>query len=245
MNASFSLSIPHPCSEDWKTFTPTATGGFCGRCQKNVIDFTKATDDEIIAFISKKPEHVCGRFRSNQLKAYTIIPPLKIRPGFVLVKAGITSLLLLLVVRPSFAQVSSTDSVEVVQSTRKSDKSIHAFKIVIRGKVISSEDSTGMPGVSVLQKGTVNGTVTDYDGTYKLSIDSKGPQILIFSFIGMSTQEISLPSTIPSTVNITMFPDITGFLGEVIWTGGLQTTGIYAEKRSGLKNVWQKIKSWF
>ena len=50
-------------------------------------------------------------------------------------------------------------------------------------------DNTGMPlpGVSVLVKGTKTGTQTDFDGKY--SIKATSSQVLVFSYVGMKTQE--------------------------------------------------------
>lgn len=60
-------------------------------------------------------------------------------------------------------------------------------------------DNAGMPlpGVSVLVKGTKTGTQTDFDG--KFSIKVSPSQILVFSYIGMKTQEVATSS---STVNV-------------------------------------------
>ena len=41
---------------------------------------------------------------------------------------------------------------------------------VVTGKVNSQEDGSTLPGVNVVVKGTTNGTVTDVDGNYKLSV---------------------------------------------------------------------------
>ncbi|MXO05945.1 SusC/RagA family TonB-linked outer membrane protein [Flavobacterium sp. HBTb2-11-1] len=62
-------------------------------------------------------------------------------------------------------------------------------------------DNAGMPlpGVSVLVKGTKTGTQTDFDG--KFSIKASSSQILVFSYIGMKTQEVAASS---STVNVKM-----------------------------------------
>jgi TonB-linked SusC/RagA family outer membrane protein len=62
-------------------------------------------------------------------------------------------------------------------------------------------DNTGMPlpGVSVLVKGTKTGTQTDFDG--KFSIKVSPSQVLVFSYIGMKTQEVAASS---STVNVKM-----------------------------------------
>ncbi|MCG8580977.1 MAG: TonB-dependent receptor [Bacteroidales bacterium] len=61
----------------------------------------------------------------------------------------------------------------------------------ITGTVTNEDDGFTMPGVSVLVKGTTVGTVTNFDGQYNLSVPEDA-QTLVFSFIGMATQEIAL-----------------------------------------------------
>lgn len=63
----------------------------------------------------------------------------------------------------------------------------------ITGKV-SDEQGNALPGVTVIIKGTTLGTATGAAGEYKLEIPDDGEQILIFSFIGMKTQEITVGS---------------------------------------------------
>lgn len=243
MKSGFTLSVPNPCSEDWNSFTPTETGGFCSRCQKNVIDFTKSTDDEIIAFISKKSEHTCGRFKSSQLKTYAILPTENVRPGFMLLKAGIASLLLLLINRPTFAQVSITrPSVETYQTAEAVKHTTLSSRIIVRGKVISAEDSIGIPGASVVQKGTSDGVFTAKDGTFELTIEPESPQILTFSFIGFATEEVKLEHSIPSMLNITLSPSLTGLVGEVIvFAGEVQTDLLYTKKETRFTRFWKKF----
>lgn len=65
---------------------------------------------------------------------------------------------------------------------------LRAQDAVVSGRV-SADDGSALPGVTVVEKGTTNGTITDLDGNYKLSI-SGGDALLVFSFIGMETQEI-------------------------------------------------------
>jgi hypothetical protein len=244
MKANFSLSIPKPCSEDWNSFTPTSSGGFCSSCSKNVIDFTKATDDEIIAFISKKSEHACGRFRTNQLKAYTLFPAEKIRPGFMLLKSGAVSLLLLLISKPSFAQSAEAQTkrqtVDQVSKTKtQGDQKAH----VIRG-VVRDEMNAPLPGVSVVQNGTANGAITTGEGEYEITLEPKASQSLTFSFIGLKTQDIYVTTSIRS-VDIIMEDDNTLLSGEIVITGEVSTHTLYTERASGVKIFWNKIKNLF
>ena len=63
----------------------------------------------------------------------------------------------------------------------------------ITGKV-SDEQGNVLPGVTVIIKGTTLGTATGADGEYKLEIPGDSEQVLIFSFVGMKTQEIAVGS---------------------------------------------------
>jgi hypothetical protein len=62
------LHIPKPCNEDWNKMTQTLQGAFCGSCQKEVIDFTTMTDDEVLHFLQKNTgKNLCGRATKTQL----------------------------------------------------------------------------------------------------------------------------------------------------------------------------------
>lgn len=92
---------------------------------------------------------------------------------------------------------------------------LSAQQITVSGTV--TEGSTGDPaiGVSVLVKGTTNGTVTDIDGNYSLS-NVSSDAILVFSYIGMLTQEE--PVNGRSTINVTLQEDVQA-LEEVVVIG--------------------------
>jgi TonB-linked SusC/RagA family outer membrane protein len=83
----------------------------------------------------------------------------------------------------------------------------------ISGKVISVEDGTPLPGVNVVVKGTTNGTVTDVDGNYSLTAPSDGT--LVFTFIGLATQEIAIGGR--NTVDVQLAQDAQQ-LNEVVVT---------------------------
>ena len=74
----------------------------------------------------------------------------------------------------------------------------------ISGKVTSAEDGSAIPGVNVVVKGTTTGAVTDIDGNYKFAIPADGT-LLVFSFVGMQTQEITIGNQ--STIDVTMETD--------------------------------------
>lgn len=61
----------------------------------------------------------------------------------------------------------------------------------VKGTVISEEDEMPIIGASVLVKGTSQGTITDFDGRFELSIPSDA-KTLVVSYVGMETQEIAV-----------------------------------------------------
>ena len=94
----------------------------------------------------------------------------------------------------------------------------------VSGKVTSNEDGSGIPGVNVVVKGTTTGAVTDIDGNFKLSVPADGGT-LIFSFIGLESQEVEIGSR--SVIDVSMASDAEQ-LSEVVVTA----LGISREKAS-------------
>jgi TonB-linked SusC/RagA family outer membrane protein len=91
--------------------------------------------------------------------------------------------------------------------------SANAQQVSISGKVIDNT-GLGLPGVSILEKGTTNGTVTNMDGEYTVQVSPQAT--LVFSFIGFETQEIQINGR--TTINIEMTESVVG-LDEVIVVG--------------------------
>ncbi|UZD21519.1 SusC/RagA family TonB-linked outer membrane protein [Algoriphagus halophytocola] len=73
----------------------------------------------------------------------------------------------------------------------------------------------GMPGVSVLEQGTQNGTITDLDGAYTLQVSTENP-VLVFSFIGYQTVEIPVEGQ--SIIDLTLKEEDT-LLEQVVVVG--------------------------
>lgn len=85
--------------------------------------------------------------------------------------------------------------------------------ISVSGKVISSEDQLGIPGVNVVIKGTTNAVTTDLDGNFTISVQQNA--ILQFSSIGFKAMEVAASQP---TLNVTMQSD-TRELDEVVVVG--------------------------
>jgi TonB-linked SusC/RagA family outer membrane protein len=89
----------------------------------------------------------------------------------------------------------------------------------VSGRVTSAEDGTALPGVNVVVKGTTNGTVTDADGNYKLSVPS-AQSSLVFSFIGLKTSEVVIGER--TTVDVALSLDVTQLSEVVVTAQGIQ-----------------------
>jgi TonB-linked SusC/RagA family outer membrane protein len=85
---------------------------------------------------------------------------------------------------------------------------------LISGKITSSEDGSGIPGVSVSIKGTSKGTSSDADGNYKISV--AGAAVLSYSSIGFISQEVAIGSK--TQINVVLAVD-TKALTEVVVVG--------------------------
>ena len=87
-----------------------------------------------------------------------------------------------------------------------------AQEITVSGTV---SDSDGLlPGVNIIEKGTTNGTTTDFDGNYSITVASDA--VLIFTYIGYQTQEIAVANQ--TALNVTMVVDAQS-LDEVVIVG--------------------------
>lgn len=83
----------------------------------------------------------------------------------------------------------------------------------ITGQVTSEEGET-LPGVTVLEKGTTNGTITDLDGRYSLSVSSNA--VITFSYVGYTAQQVSVGNQ--SVIDVKMELDLQQ-LSEVVVVG--------------------------
>src|SRR5690606_32426631 len=89
---------------------------------------------------------------------------------------------------------------------------------------VSDRGGVPLPGVNVIEKGTTNGTSTDFDGNYTITVSSMDA-VLEFSSLGMRALEAAINGR--TTLDITMEEDAQE-LGEVVVTA----LGISREKKS-------------
>ncbi|RSK44342.1 SusC/RagA family TonB-linked outer membrane protein [Hymenobacter perfusus] len=88
-----------------------------------------------------------------------------------------------------------------------------AADVKVAGRVLD-ENGAGMPGVTVVAKGTAIGTSTDNDGNFTLSVPDN-VTTLLFSFVGYKSQEVAVSGAV---ISVTLAPDAAA-LDEVVVTG--------------------------
>lgn len=129
---------------------------------------------------------------------------------------------------------------------------VHATKMIaafnVSGRVVD-EAGQAVPGVNILEKGTTNGTTTDSNGSYQISV-SDGNSTLAFSFIGYATQEVQVNNR--SVVDISLVPEVES-LNEVVvvgygsqlkkeLTGAVQTVTTKELKDIPVSQITQKLQ---
>lgn len=233
---NLSLKIPNPCAQNPRNFTSTVNGGFCQSCQKEVMDFRKMNENEVVDFFKSNSKKRCGIFYPHQLKS-DVLPFRKVKfpilwaIGFL----GITGFSF-----PALGQSFGQPKSEQTTIDNKEDlKSSSSFlpKRTIKGTVIGFFLSETQPvsGAMVAVKGLAIGTTADQDGYFELEVpDSLTSQkiTLVLSFIGYKIKEVTVYDTqLPVQLGEIQLQEDNDFvLGEFIY----------------LKpNLWQRFKGVF
>lgn len=92
---------------------------------------------------------------------------------------------------------------------------ISAQTLTVSGQVVDGDNGMLLPGVNVVEKGTSNGAITDFDGLYSLTVSDPNA-VLVFSYVGFQTFEAEVDGR--STINATLRVDANS-LDEVVVVG--------------------------
>lgn len=238
MNKTLQLSIPTPCTENWSSFTPSEHGGFCKLCNKEVIDFTTWTDEQVKDYFKTFPQNTCGRFRQQQLGVYALNNVSTKSPRITWLSAILSAGVIFFSSRYAYAQTLLKPPIEQVGTQINiNQKPAQTFPTLrLSGVVTAAEDGSPLPGVNVFLKGTAKGTTTDATGAFELQLEKlTGSEMLIFSFIGLKTVEYPITANAPESIVVKMEMDQT-VLGEVIMMGGV------CARKISVRRLWWRIK---
>lgn len=110
-------------------------------------------------------------------------------------------------------------------------------QVTVTGKVIA-DDGTELPGATIVEKGTSNGVVSDYNGNYEISVANDAT--IVIDFTGFGTQEIPVGGQ--QKINITMAEDAVT-IGEVEVTGIIGVVGKSRRRTESIQNVPESVSA--
>jgi hypothetical protein len=226
------LSVPEPCSQKWSSFTTTAQGGFCPLCTKLVVDFTKKSTEEILSYVAQQSNHVCGRFRKHQI----VQPNLTVvKPGWKLFGASLLLFSVSALGSPTFAN-PILEKLIIETSIQQVNPVIS--NCTVRG-IVRDEEQAVLAGANVYLQGTEVGTVTDENGKFEFPQKLKEGDVLIFSFVGLETQQYVVPPNAPDVIEIQIA------MPYAIMMGAVEVENVFVKQPGSLNRFWKKVKSIF
>jgi hypothetical protein len=240
MKNQMHLSIPTPCQEKWDTFRSTQQGGYCSSCEKEVIDFTKWTAEQIKDYFRHGNNTACGRFRTDQLKSYTLGNAANGTRWRAPLSALGISLLLSFNAARAEAKPSAEAEITLADSLQQNTPILPGDTLgrkIISGVIKDGADGLPMPGVNVILKGTNFSTISDAGGRFSFEmVNVKAGDMLTFSFLGYETFERSVFDKGEWVIVLKI--DETLFSQPVIM-GGI------CARRLSPRTIWWRIKNVF
>ena len=219
---TLSVQISTPCLEKWSGIKSAGGGGFCGSCQKTVMDFAIMTDAEVISAMSQRKEGVCGRFRAEQLnRPLRGCSPVSRTPQrfWSLLTAGLLGWYTTpaQVNAPEIKTTKSSAETAGCQQTSIPSPLIASVDSsrIITGRVVAGSDKNNLPNVSVLMQGVSQGVATDTTGHFQLviPIDYALDSVMItVSYLGFLRQKVSvnLSQQEPLLISLVEYTNIMG-----------------------------------
>jgi len=193
------ISIPKPCHQSWQQMESRGTGRHCVHCSKTVVDFTKMTGNEIIAYLSASG-NVCGRFSEPQLAAVNqqvYHEELPVNYGWKkwIIAIGVFG-------ATAFFKAGAQTKPPVGETTEQGENSRpqqshtvgkvympdSARSRLIKGRILD-EANLPLPGASVRVLPGGTGAVTDVNGDFTVRTVTGATKLLVSS-IGYVTKEL-------------------------------------------------------
>lgn len=104
----------------------------------------------------------------------------------------------------SSMNISANKNDKSTEQSFQSNNSFQNEEITVSG-IITDEEGLGIPGVNIVEKGTTNGVITNFEGNYSIKVKGIN-SILVFSFIGYQTKEIQVGNK--TEINVSLEQDI-------------------------------------
>lgn len=243
MKAQTYFHIPTPCHENWDNMTPEGKGHFCGSCNKQVIDFSLMSDQQVLNYFKNASGKTCGRFANDQLeRAMQPATQQKKKSWWVAAMMPLLVLFGKVNAQKKTGKVKSVSQVQAIPDSRseimgKVAPGIRPVKEepnILQGDTLffnlktftigNVKDKKGnpVPYASIRALESFANTTTDSVGNFKLSLNNQtiGKLNIEVSSIGYETRIIEVlhgsknPNTIILTQKASLLPDV------IVSTGG-------------------------
>ncbi len=214
------LKIGFNCSENWNEMAGDGSIKHCEKCEKNVVDFTSISNDEIIEHVNKN-KGTCARICKNQMDAINLDFKNK-SPNIFHKKLAVVAIVSTLVSCSTSKEIQNTNccssqttlnSYEVIAKGINPDS---LNSVIIKGTVV---DENGEPllGCNIYYNDEIK-TSTDFLGHFNLKLKANAitSNPLVISYIGYESFKIDIKSLINSDVKISLNQENTILLGELI-----------------------------
>lgn len=231
-----SIKLGFTCPQKWEAMEPVSGGRYCQSCQKEVIDFTQLSNQEIIGYFEQKSKvKTCGHFGEEQLNRLN--KSLKQLPRTSL-QQSLNTLALGTLLTASSCQTSKGISQANCKNHKSHyeivDKSIDkkdTTNAEIVGTIVS-EDNEPLSDVFIQIGETTIVAVSDLDGEFRLVVptDLMQSKVLNTNYVGFEDLQINLNEVTDKKIKITLVNHPKFLNGDIILV-----------RQSFPKRIWQRI----
>lgn len=175
------------------------------------IDVKEASVQEVFKAIELKTNY---HFTFDE----NLISQLDAKISYKANKKSVAEILLFISKKSQLRFLQVNENINVIEnheSNKKPELEVIIQGVTITGKITSSEDNEGLPGVNVIVKGTTLGSVSDINGNYSLEVPGEN-SIVVYSSVGYESVEVTVGSQ--TVIDILMSTDVTS-LEELVVVG--------------------------
>lgn len=203
------FSVPNPCPKSWAAMTPTADGRFCGSCQHEVVDFSRMSEGEVVAWLARPAAgSVCGFFRAGQ---FAPAAPVATTPRW---RRWLLASLALLSFKPLLSSCQTTAPAGSAPTTQTDAlASAPNGQVTVRGRVLDDSTGLGVSGAEIFIGDTPYGATADEQGNFSFvmprqwaAVQNGTVQLRVqgspFVFVAQQVPVAVSPASAPLTVRL-------------------------------------------
>lgn len=235
-NNEMIVKISNPCQEKWNAMQPHNRGKFCMQCSKEIIDFTKLDNTEIVQILEESKGRICGRMSISQLNNPIEIHSKKNKSKLYKALAAIfligsTGSLLAASLPSTIKNLNVSKNESNYKRINLKQTKTDTIKDTIKGQVLT-EFEEPIPGADIFIKELNLQIATDNEGYFSINLPQSFQQESVTVFISypyFEDYETKIYKTELSVDRKFYLKEDEEYNEEVALTGIVET--IYVKKR--------------